>query len=70
MSELIPLDRHLPDWRDPWCLQEYHHSTRIAPQLPKTSVIICFHNEAWSTLIRSLYSLIDRTPGELLEEVR
>ena len=37
--------------------------------LPKTSVIICFHNEAWSVLIRTVKSVMNRSPPELLEEI-
>ncbi|VDP83977.1 unnamed protein product [Echinostoma caproni] len=37
--------------------------------LPRTAVIICFHNEAWSTLLRSVHSVIDNSPRELLAEI-
>lgn len=37
--------------------------------LPKTSVIIVFHNEGWSVLMRTVHSVINRTPPEYLEEI-
>jgi polypeptide N-acetylgalactosaminyltransferase len=33
------------------------------------SVIIIFHNEAVSTLLRTVRSVLDKSPPELLEEV-
>lgn len=47
------------------CLTKY----KTIPQLPTTSVIIVFHNEAWSTLLRTVQSVIDRSPKEALAEI-
>lgn len=37
--------------------------------LPTASVIICFYNEAWSTLLRTVHSVLDKTPEYLLQEI-
>lgn len=38
-------------------------------RFPKISVIIVFHNEAWSSLTRTLWSVITQTPRALLQEI-
>ncbi|KAI6200901.1 Polypeptide N-acetylgalactosaminyltransferase [Aphelenchoides besseyi] len=67
-SDLVSINRSLPDYR--------YASCRDDPQLDaarlagvKTSIIIVFHNEAWSTLLRTLHSIVNRSPLELLEEI-
>ncbi|XP_033762836.1 polypeptide N-acetylgalactosaminyltransferase 5-like [Pecten maximus] len=63
VSDMISLDRSLDDTRDPEC------KTMVYSNLPDASVIITFHNEAWSVLLRSVHSIINRTPPELLKEI-
>lgn len=64
VSDLISVHRSLPDVRDPGCRKiEYKNLTITA------SVVMCFHNEAWSVLLRSVHSILDRTPAHLLKEI-
>lgn len=64
VSDLIPLRRRLPDIRDDYCKSQVYEE-----ELPKASVIIIFHNEAWSMILRTMHSVLDRSPDDLLEEI-
>lgn len=64
-SDRIPLNRTLPDVRKKKCQAKEFPLAG----LPDTSVIIVFHNEAWSTLLRTVWSVISRSPRELLTEI-
>ncbi|XP_064476145.1 polypeptide N-acetylgalactosaminyltransferase 5-like [Ornithodoros turicata] len=64
ISDQISPIRSLPDARHPAC-QDLNYQKK----LPDTSVVICFRNEAWSTLLRTVHSVINRSPRELLREV-
>lgn len=63
-SSKIATNRSLPDLRDTSCLD-----IRYPKRLPSVSVIISFHNEAWSILQRAILSVLNRSPDELLEEL-
>ncbi|XP_072031064.1 N-acetylgalactosaminyltransferase 7-like [Amphiura filiformis] len=64
VSDKIPFDRPIPDLRPNQC-SSWHYSTF----LPSASIIITFHNEGWSTLLRTVTSVVNRTPTELLKEI-
>eukprot|EP00052_Salpingoeca_macrocollata_P020730 m.174822 g.174822 ORF g.174822 m.174822 type:complete len:592 (+) comp21341_c1_seq1:116-1891(+) len=65
LSESLPLDRNVTDFRHAECKQQIYD----LKTLPRTSVIFVFANEAFSTLMRSVHSVLNRTPPELLEEI-
>lgn len=63
-SDRISLDRSVRDTRMEEC-QHWDYPT----DLPKTSVIIVFHNEGWSVLMRTVHSVINRSPAYILHEI-
>jgi len=63
-SNEISMDRSLPDTRMSEC-KDWHYPA----ELPKASVVIVFHNEGRSVLLRTIHSVINRTPAQFLEEV-
>lgn len=63
-SDKIALDRSIPDVRDSRCQE-----VKYPKDLPTASVIIIFHNEAWSPLLRTAHSVVNRSPPRYLHEV-
>ncbi|XP_044758630.1 polypeptide N-acetylgalactosaminyltransferase 5 [Coccinella septempunctata] len=63
-SDIISLNRSLADIRYEGCKEKAYPKL-----LPTTSIVIVFHNEAWSTLLRTVWSVINRSPRSLLEEI-
>lgn len=66
LSDLISVHRKLPDYRSDYCK---NMEPNYRKNLPATSVIFIFHNEAWSTLLRSVHSVLDRSPEHLITEI-
>ncbi|TDH09134.1 hypothetical protein EPR50_G00083510 [Perca flavescens] len=64
LSDRLPLDRALPDTRDPRCLKKSYPE-----DLPSIGVVLIYLNEALSIIKRAMRSIIDRTPKHLLKEI-
>ena len=56
ISDRISLHRNVPDTRDSAC-RKLSYDTR----LPNASVVIIFTNEAYSTLLRTVWSVLDKS---------
>ncbi|XP_004698729.2 polypeptide N-acetylgalactosaminyltransferase 16 [Echinops telfairi] len=63
-SDKLSPDRPIRDTRHYSC-----PSVSYSLDLPATSVIITFHNEARSTLLRTVKSVLNRTPANLIQEI-
>lgn len=63
-SDMISLDRSINDLRHEEC-KYWHYDENLLT----SSVIIVFHNEGWSTLMRTVHSVIKRTPRKYLAEI-
>lgn len=64
ISNRIGNRRDIPDTRHSMCKSEKYRSN-----LPTVSVIICFFNEAKSALLRTVHTVLDRSPPHLLQEI-
>ncbi|XP_004835982.1 polypeptide N-acetylgalactosaminyltransferase 5 isoform X1 [Heterocephalus glaber] len=64
LSDLIPVDRAIEDTRPAGCAEQLVHN-----ELPTTSIIMCFVDEVWSTLLRSVHSVLNRSPLHLIKEI-
>lgn len=64
VSSLMPLYRELPDIRPEHC-----HQQQYSKELPVTSVIMVFHNEPFTLIMRSVFAIFKRTPAKLLGEI-
>uniref|UniRef100_UPI00398F5708 polypeptide N-acetylgalactosaminyltransferase 12 isoform X2 n=1 Tax=Pristiophorus japonicus TaxID=55135 RepID=UPI00398F5708 len=65
VSDRISLRRRLPERWNPLCKEKKYDYRN----LPTTSVVIAFYNEAWSTLLRTVHSVLDTSPDILLKEL-
>lgn len=63
-SDKISLDRRLEDVRSQEC-RDLRYNKSV---LPTTSIIVVFHNEAWSTLLRTLHSALNTAGPHLVTE--
>eukprot|EP00105_Crassostrea_gigas_P035285 XP_019919433.1 PREDICTED: putative polypeptide N-acetylgalactosaminyltransferase 10 isoform X3 [Crassostrea gigas] len=63
-SDKISLHRSLKDIRHSDCKKK-----KYLNHLMNASVIVPFHNEHWSTLLRTAWSVLNRSPKHLIHEV-
>ena len=69
-SDKVALNRSVPDVRRATCrARDFRKKDGKAVKLPDASVVIVFHNEAWSTLLRTVHSVINRSARRDLREV-
>jgi len=67
ISQRLGFRRDVPDTRHEECKKRKREF--LVDDLPTASVIICFFHEELMTLLRTVHSVVDRTPVELLHEV-
>ncbi|EDO34355.1 predicted protein [Nematostella vectensis] len=64
ISNRLSLHRTIKDTRHELC-----RGKTYPKNLPVASIVICFYNEAWTILLRTIHSVLDRTPHQFLHEI-
>ncbi|KAJ8775852.1 hypothetical protein J1605_016079 [Eschrichtius robustus] len=64
ISKNLGNHRDVPDTRNKMC-----HKKQYPSNLPTASIVICFHNEEFNALFRTVSSVMTLTPQRILEEV-
>lgn len=64
LSSKISYNRTTPDVRSPKCKSKIFDGV-----LPTVSVIIIFHNEPYSVLMRTIWSVLNTSPSNILKEI-
>lgn len=67
MSDSVSLNRDVNEQRDSVCIGLNYELSRYSNL--NATVIITFHEEWMSTLLRSVHSVLNRTPPEILHEI-
>eukprot|EP00915_Cephaloidophora_sp_WS-2016_P003065 GHVH01004147.1.p1 GENE.GHVH01004147.1~~GHVH01004147.1.p1 ORF type:complete len:656 (+),score=72.00 GHVH01004147.1:1005-2972(+) len=65
----LSLDREFPDFRDVQCLNAPFYDPVVVDSLPSASVVIIFADEPFETLMRSVHSVLNNSPPNLLKEI-
>jgi polypeptide N-acetylgalactosaminyltransferase len=63
-SQKVSVHRSVPDRRSDACKESVFSDGGL-----NVSVVIVFNNEGWSTLLRTVWSVLHSTPEELLHEI-
>lgn len=64
VSSRLSLDRDIPDTRHKAC-----RAKSYPVDLPSASVVICFYREDLSVLLRTIHSVVNRSPKKALHEI-
>lgn len=64
LSEAISVNRSVADIRHKDCAK-----IKYLKDLPTVSVVVPFYNEHWTTLLRTCYSVLNRSPAHLIKEI-
>ena len=64
LSDVIGFKRILPDWRPEEC-----KVIKYPENMPEISIVIVFRDEPISCLLRTIYSILETSPDDLVHEV-